>query len=170
MQNIEVKARCDDFAYVREAIKTLGGVWHQALDQRDVYFAVARGRLKLRDFGDGSGQLIYYLRDDAGEPRLSDYHIYTTKNPAVLEQVLSQAHGVRAVVEKRREVHLIRNVRVHLDEVSKLGRFLELEAVLGAGSDLAEETATVHHLLQQFRISPQAIVPQSYLELLAPPA
>lgn len=168
MQNIEVKARCDDFAFVRAAIDRLGGVWHEALYQRDVYFTVARGRLKLRDFGDGHGQLISYHRDDAAEPRLSDYQIYPTENPAVLEQVLSQAHGVRAVVEKRREVHLIRNVRVHLDEVVNLGRFLELEAVLDAGSDLAQEAATVQRLLQQFGISPQATVPQSYLELLAP--
>ena len=38
---------------------------------------------------------------------------------------LAEALGVRSVVRKRREIYLYHNVRIHLDEVCDLGRFLE---------------------------------------------
>ena len=39
------------------------------------------------------------------------------------------------MVDKRREIFLVDNVRIHLDEVTGLGTFLEFEAVLGPAAD-----------------------------------
>ena len=47
------------------------------------------------------------------------------------------------MVEKRRRLLLWETVRIHLDEVEGLGSFVELEAVAGAGSDLARERAQI---------------------------
>ena len=47
---------------------------------------------------------------------------------------LSETLGVDVVVEKRRHLLLWKTVRIHLDEVTGLGSFVELEAVAGAGS------------------------------------
>ena len=50
--------------------------------------------------------------------------------PALLKAALTAALGVRRVVDKRREIFLADNVRIHLDDVAGLGTFLEFEAVL----------------------------------------
>ena len=54
--------------------------------------------------------------------------------------------GVDVVVEKRRHLLLWETVRIHLDEVTGLGSFVELEAVAGPDSDLSRERAQVGHL------------------------
>ena len=52
---------------------------------------------------------------------------------------LSETLGVDVVVEKRRHLLLWETVRIHLDEVTGLGSFLELEAVAEPDSDLSRE-------------------------------
>ena len=59
---------------------------------------------------------------------------------------LSETLGVDVVVEKRRHLLLWETVRIHLDEVTGLGSFVELEAVAEPESDLYRERAQVDHL------------------------
>ena len=58
-----------------------------------------------------------------------------------------------AVVRKRREVLLLENVRIHLDEVDRLGTFLELEAVVDAAHDDAACRRQVAALLDALGLS-----------------
>lgn len=73
---------------------------------------------------------------------------------------------MRAVVEKERRVFLWRGLRIHLDRVAGLDAFLELEAVVEPGSDLAVERARVEHLQTAFRISSDRLVAASYADLV----
>jgi predicted adenylyl cyclase CyaB len=70
---------------------------------------------------------------------------------------------VHREVRKRREIFLVDNVRVHLDEVEGLGTFLELEAVFD-GSNAAEpaERAKVARLLAELGVREADLVPTSY--------
>jgi hypothetical protein len=56
------------------------------------------------------------------------------------------AIGIRGVVAKRRHLLLWQSVRIHLDEVERLGTFIELEAIAPADSDLAHEHGLVAEL------------------------
>ena len=70
------------------------------------------------------------------------------------------------VVEKRRRLLVWEEVRIHLDEVGGLGRFVELEAVCPADSDLTDEHEKVARLREELRIGDGALVAASYSDLL----
>ncbi len=98
--------------------------------QCDTFFNCRLGRLKLREFADGSGQLIVYHRPDTLEPTQSDYRVYPTTEPESLKEALSMALGCCGTVVKKRHLFMVDRTRVPIDEVESLGYFLELEVVL----------------------------------------
>ena len=65
-RNVEIKARVDSLAAIEPIAAALSGQPPQALAQDDTFFACTQGRLKLRAFADGHGELIFYRADDAG--------------------------------------------------------------------------------------------------------
>ena len=166
MQNIEIKANYQDFEFARSCIQELGGTFRGLSNQRDVYFVCQRGRLKLRVTNEKNGELIFYRRPDISGPKLSEYQIFLCPEHASLEAILRASLDVAAVVEKQRELYLIDNVRVHLDRVSELGRFIEFEAVLSPGMDYEEEKQKLNELVNRFRIEPGQLVTHSYLDLM----
>jgi predicted adenylyl cyclase CyaB len=82
--------------------------------------------------------------------------------PALLNTALTAALGVRRVVDKRREVFLADNVRIHLDDVVGLGAFLEFEAVLDERHDDAAGLAQVERLMEAFGITKADLLEGSY--------
>ena len=57
-RNIELKARCPDPDAAREAARRLGAEFAGVLEQRDTYFVVPHGRLKLRQTAGKGAQLV----------------------------------------------------------------------------------------------------------------
>jgi len=49
-RNIEIKARVSDLAAVRSKAAAIAASSAEILEQRDTFFAVPRGRLKVREF------------------------------------------------------------------------------------------------------------------------
>lgn len=166
--NIEIKARCEDLAAAREVAERIAtrrvGVDHQV----DTYFTTRRGRLKLRVSSLSGGQLIPYLRPDESGPKRSHYQIVPVPDPPRLERLLGEVLGVHRVVRKRREIFLVDNVRIHLDEVEGLGSFLELEAVYdGSGAAEAEEREKVARLMETLGLAEGDLLGTSYEGLVA---
>jgi adenylate cyclase class IV len=165
-RNIEIKARAVDLHAVRARAASLTSGPSETLRQRDTFFAVPYGRVKVREFSDGSGELIAYSRPDQRGPKESVYIRYTCPNAKDLSEALAAALPIRGVVVKRREVFLVGRSRVHLDEVEGLGCFVELEVVLRDG----ETTDTAHReareLLESLEISETELVAEAYIDLL----
>ena len=44
-----------------------------------------------------------------------------------LQTVLSRSLGIKGIVKKKREIYMVGQTRVHVDEVEGLGNFMELE-------------------------------------------
>ena len=130
--------------------------------QLDTYFHCPRGRLKLRQIDGLSAQLVWYARPDRNGPKESQYQLVPISNPETLKAALAAALGVRRVVQKRREIFLLHNVRIHLDEVLGLGNFLEFEAVLAPELDDAAGRAQLEQLLETFAIDPADLLAGSY--------
>jgi predicted adenylyl cyclase CyaB len=168
-RNIELKARLSSLDAGREIAQQIATKRLPPLRQTDTYFHCQHGRLKLRELDSGQAQLVWYARPDNPRARASDYLLAAVGDAAVLKQALAAALGIRAVVEKRREVYLYHNVRIHLDEVAGLGTFLEFEAVLGPGLDDDSGLAQLDFLSRRFDISPADLLAVSYADLLAEP-
>ena len=166
-RNVELKAIDGDPERTLRAALDLGASDEGVIWQRDTYFAVPNGRLKLREQKPGASELIAYERPDDPVVRLSRYHRIEVADPEVTREGLSAVCGVRTVVEKRRRLLLWRDVRIHIDEVTGLGSYLELEAVAPPESDLSEEERKVAHLREVLDIRDEALQTGSYSDLLA---
>ena len=165
-RNIEFKARDPRRAQTLELALGLGAEDRGEIVQTDTYFARARGRLKLREQQPGEAELIQYRRADMPGARESEYRRVPVADAPALRDALDAALGTLVVVQKRRRLLLHENVRIHIDEVEGLGAFLELEAVAQPGSDLSPEHDIVSRLRAQLEIADDALVGQSYSDLL----
>jgi homotetrameric cytidine deaminase len=165
VRNVECKARDPDPDATLRAVLGHGASDEGVLHQRDVYFRAQTGRLKLRIQGDGA-QLVAYQRADAATARLSTYHLADVPDPEALIAALDATLGITVEVVKRRHLLLWRGVRIHLDDVDGLGRWVELEAVAPPDSDLAAEHAKVAELRTVLGIGDERIVADGYAAML----
>nr|XP_061809588.1 uncharacterized protein LOC133600598 [Nerophis lumbriciformis] len=165
--NVEIKAKVShplQFAKMASELSRSDGV---VIRQRDTFFHSRRGRLKLRDFTDGSGQLIFYKRADEDGPKLSRYSISPTSDPTGLRAVLSDALGVKGEVRKERRLFLVGQTRVHLDDVEGLGHYTELEVVMRPEQTLEDGQKVAEALMEQLGVTRDSLVTGAYVDLLA---
>ncbi|KAM3832777.1 uncharacterized protein M6D78_010768 isoform 2-T3 [Vipera latastei] len=132
--NVEIKARVQDVAQLISRVEQLSGSSSSLILQTDTFFLVPHGRLKIRDFRDGRGQLVFYDRPNSTAPKLSRFTISPTDDPRGLVEALSQGLGKQGVVKKERHLYRVGQTRVHVDRVEGLGDFVELELTTVAAS------------------------------------
>jgi predicted adenylyl cyclase CyaB len=164
--NIEIKARIRDFEEIQRRAENLSDTPVEVIPQEDTFFNTARGRLKLRTLAQDRGQLIYYTRPDQEGPKRSDYHIFLTSDPENLKRVLELAYGIRGLVRKTRYLYLVGQTRVHLDDVERLGQFMELEVVMGEAQSDAEGQAIAEGLMKAFGVEKSDLLEGAYMDLL----
>lgn len=164
--NIEIKLRFDDLDAVAEKARSISDHGPELIVQEDIFFPAANGRLKLRCFDDGRGELIGYVRDDSDQVRESRYHRYLTDDPTSLKQSLSMTLGEGVTVRKQRTLFLIGQTRLHLDRVESLGNFIELEVVLGADDTNDIGVAVANKLLAALGLESAQRIAVAYADLL----
>jgi adenylate cyclase, class 2 len=125
--NVEIKAKCNAPEKVRNYLLANNAVYKGVDLQTDTYFKVPNGRLKLRQ-GNIENNLIYYERTNQAGPKQSHFQLVKVEDAEGLKAALAKANGIKVVVEKRREIYFIANVKFHIDEVPGLGSFVEIEA------------------------------------------
>ena len=165
-RNIELKATDPDPSASLEVCRALGAEDRGTIVQRDTYFEVARGGLKLREEQPGRPHLIQFERASEPQQRESRYRIIEVSDGTALCAALAAAVGIRGVVVKRRRLLLWQSVRIHLDEVERLGTFIELEAVAPPDSDLAHEHRLIAELRDALGITDERLVAVGYAEQL----
>ena len=166
-RNVEIKARIGRVEEVLPLAVRLAGAEPAEIVQDDTFFACAAGRLKLRAFPHGPGELIFYQRPDQEGPKTSFYLRTATPDPDGLRQTLTLAYGQAGRVRKRRLLLLAGRTRIHLDRVAGLGDFLELEVVLEEDESVATGEAIARDLLSRLGIGPDQLVATAYVDLLA---
>ena len=168
-RNIEIKARIVSVEALLPRARSLADGPEQTIAQDDTFFVCAHGRLKLREFADGSAELIHYHRADSAAPKLSDYVRVRVPapEPATLREALARSNGVLGRVRKTRWLLLAGPTRIHLDRVEGLGDFLELEVVLRNEQREADGEAIAEDLLAQLGVPGAQRLAGAYLDLLA---
>jgi len=164
-RNIELKARLHNLDEARATADRLATEYVGIQLQTDTYFVCAQGRLKLREIDAQVAQLVAYERANETASKASDYYLLPVADTALMKQALTAALGLRGVVRKRREIFLVENVRIHLDEVDGLGTFLEFEAVLGPEVDDRRGEQQVAELRAGFGIQSEDLLSHSYSDM-----
>lgn len=187
-RNIEIKARiADDADYENrvEIAKNLTNTAGEVLNQRDVFYNVSNGRLKLRiqvritidwlikngdlrwwKFQDGTAMLVQYARPDTSGPKLSEFDVLDVTEPDRLDRMLSNSLGVIGEVKKSRYLFLHEQTRIHLDKVDGLGSFLEFEVCLRPEQTIEDGTQITNELMKLFKISDTDLMTGAYMDEL----
>jgi adenylate cyclase class IV len=134
--------------------------------QDDTFFKCEAGRLKLRAFAAGDGELIFYRRNDQTGPKESFYVRSPTRAPETLRDALSLAYGQAGRVQKHRTLFVVGRTRVHLDRVSGLGNFLELEVVLDEHEPVEAGVRDAQELMTRLSVDPSQLIEGAYIDLL----
>jgi predicted adenylyl cyclase CyaB len=168
MPNIEIKAKCRDLQKARSIAEKVKTNYAGSLHQVDTYFSTKEGRLKLREINGKDAQLIPYYKEYRIGPMKSSYSVMPVKDPKNLKEILHKILGTITVVDKKREVFLVNNVRIHLDEVKELGSFIEFEAVYKDNTQVEKEIESkkVSELMIVFGIKDEDLLDKSYIDYL----
>jgi len=126
--NIEFKARAKDITAPETILQQHDPRFIGEDHQVDTYFNVQAGRLKLRE-GNIENALIHYEREDFAGAKSSHVLLYQHQPDKTLKEILVKTLGIKAVVDKRRKIYFINNVKFHFDTVDGLGSFVEVEAI-----------------------------------------
>lgn len=126
--NVEIKAKCSDQDHIRDYLKRNNANFKGTDHQIDTYLNILNGRLKLRE-GDIENCLIHYERSNQEGPKQSNVTLYNAAPDPSLKEVLVKSLGIKVVVDKKREIYFIENVKFHVDTVDGLGTFIEIEAI-----------------------------------------
>jgi len=162
--NFEFKARLNNEQRVREALKRLNARFIGTDHQIDTYFRVSSGRLKVRE-GRLENALIFYQRSNVRRARQAAVEMMLLPRRNSLRAILARSLEKLAVVDKRREIYFVKNVKIHLDRVRRLGKFLEVEAISRAG-DVKKIRSQARQFQKLFGISAKDIVAESYCDLI----
>ncbi|MCB1049869.1 MAG: class IV adenylate cyclase [Acidobacteria bacterium] len=165
-RNIEIKARLSDPQTIEARLQTLSARFESQFNQEDSFFRVPWGRLKLRVQDQQAAELIYYLRPDRQGPKTSRYWRWSLKNGAAWSTWLKRILGLRGKVRKQRSLWMLGQTRIHLDQVSDLGYFIEFEVVLDPEQSLESGQTIADRLLRDLQVNPQDLCSQAYVDLI----
>lgn len=164
--NVEIKARCSRQDEIREILLSRQADFIGVDHQVDTYFLVNHGRLKLRE-GNIENHLIHYQREDQQGPKQADVLLFRSDPSSTLKEILVKALGVLVVVDKIREIYFIGNVKFHIDRVTGLGTFVEIEAIDREGTIGKERLLEqCRYYLTLLEIAEKELVPVSYSDLM----
>jgi len=163
---VELKARASNLKALRAKLNALGaslvGVYHQ----KDTYFQVPSGRLKLREVEGRPPLLIYYEREDVPTPKRSNVYLLEVGEPLLREAILEVLKPL-VVVEKKREIYVYEGTQIHLDEVEGLGSFIEFEReVEGTPEAVEEGRKSLRQLMERLGIPRENLESLSYSDLM----
>jgi len=167
IKNFEFKASVNELTFYEQKLLTLNPKYKGEDHQIDTYFNAPKGRLKLRE-GTIENALINYQRENTADAKLSEVILYQHTPDKALKDILTAQLGIKIVVDKRRKIYFIDNVKFHFDTVAGLGTFIEVEAID------AKEQFTITELKGQcdyyyslFELEKSNLIDQSYSDLIA---
>jgi predicted adenylyl cyclase CyaB len=166
-RNIEIKARIDSVETLTAKVAALADEGPIEIAQDDTFFRCQSGRLKLRTFSNGTGELIFYRRANQLGPKESFYVLSPTSAPDSLRELLSLAYGQVGRVRKRRILFMVGRTRVHIDKVEQLGNFLELEVAMIDGEPSDAGIREAHRLMERLDVRSHQLIEDAYVDLLS---
>jgi adenylate cyclase class IV len=169
----DTKARCPDLRHARQLLIDASAIKHRHVRQEDTYFEVKDGWLKLRavtpaddqESPSGAGELVAYRRWHTDGPSTCVFYTTSIRDTRACRDALAAVLGIRIQVRKRREEWNFRDTIIHLDEVDRLGSFIEFETEISA-TDGVPNTDKHLQCMSFFGVRPDDAIRASYGDLL----
>jgi len=167
MKLIEIKARCTNPSKVRQLLLQQLNIQFIGVDaQMDTYFKISSGRLKLRE-GNIENSLIYYDRENKKDAKKSDVTLYKPTEVASLKAVLLAALPTLIVVEKKREIYFIDHIKFHIDTLTGLGSFIEIEVIDATDAmDITKMKEQCQWYMELLDVQKEDLMENSYSDML----
>lgn len=148
---LELKAKVTDHKLLHKKLSSLGADYVGTFKQKDVYFEVPEGRLKLRKIqGESTVELIYYQRQNIVGPKQDDAFLLKFQESEDLTKILKKILKPINTIEKIREIYRYKGTQIHLDTVKSLGKFVEFERQITHDSKNIEKA---HHILKELMVT-----------------
>jgi predicted adenylyl cyclase CyaB len=166
--NVEIKAKCGNLGMYEEKLRKLGAELIRIEEQKDTYFSILDGRLKVRELP-ATARLIYYVRENISEPKKSEVLIFDIDDMnrcLVLMDILKRLFPIRCIVRKSRKIYGFQNIHIHLDRVEGLGSFLELEGALQKSQTITSLRKQVGDFQKILGIKKEDLLNVSYSDML----
>lgn len=161
-KNLEIKVKLNSHKQIKRILNDNNIKLAEVLNQKDIYYKVERGILKLR-IENGKQTLIFYDRNEKSKKRWSDYYLLDLSSTDA-NKYLKRFLDVMVIVKKKRELFWYKNTRIHLDFVQGLGYFLELETRVVNGLKDAEKR--FNYLLDLLDLRSKNEIRASYKDIL----
>ncbi len=165
--NFEFKAKTSDLEKAEKKLLSLNPKFIGEDNQTDTYFNVQNGRLKLRE-GNIENALIYYERPNTASAKQSNVLLYKHDPDKTLKEILTKSLGVKVIVNKKRKIYFIDNVKFHFDTIKELATFfIEVEAISTNEKNSVEQLeAQCKTYASLFNIQAEDYVSFSYSDLI----
>jgi predicted adenylyl cyclase CyaB len=132
----------------------------------DTYLKIPSGRLKLRE-GNIENSLIYYDRENKKDAKKSDVTLYKSTEVASLKAVLLAALPTLIVVEKKREIYFIDHIKFHIDTLTGLGSFIEIEVIDATDAmDITKMKEQCQWYMELLDVQKEDLMENSYSDML----
>ena len=162
MLNLELKVKIDEMEEIRKIISNLS-IYSNTFYQKDTYFLTGKKRVKIRE-SKNNNELIYYIREDSISSKNSRYFLLKINNFIIF--LIKKIFKTKVVIEKKRDLYIYKNTRIHLDEVKNLGNFLELETVIKDGSKYKDYEIEHLKLIEHLNLNAMEKIKYSYSDLM----
>lgn len=160
--NLELKIELNSIKRIKKILREIEAEHRGTLIQKDVYYSVPNGLLKLR-IENGQESLIYYNRNENRKDRWSDFDYLKFSEPGG-EYFFKKLFRIEIVVHKKRELYYFDDTRIHLDNVKSLGNFLELETLVVNGKTDAQ--IRFKKIIELLNLNTENQIRKSYRDLL----
>lgn len=167
MLNLEIKVVASNLKEVKNKVLEIKALDKGVLNQIDTYFIIGNKRLKLREEKDAN-YLVLYLRKNIKESRVSKYYILNIPKYllSIIKILLTIIFGVKIIINKKRELFIYKNTRIHLDSVDNLGRYIELETVFKKNSKEGDLKKEHNLLLETLGLDKLEKISKSYSDMV----
>lgn len=148
----------------RSIARAIGAAPVATLDQTDIIYNVPHGHFFKRICPDEPVEYIRFARSPGVGVLACEFSLYSEDQARL--RFGAKPIPVSVVVRKSREIHVLGQVRIHLDRVDMLGDFLELEALISTDRHAAScrrEIATLREALAPALGEPVGV---SYAEMI----
>lgn len=188
MQTVDFKAECADPCLAALLCERAGAVHIATISQTDTYFripdahllrrqsaALSPHRLEASDTlaagadlpasASGGADWLYFTRPRRCSPRVCVAILYSER--AALARFGVAPMPMWVIVQKERSAWAMGDVRIHLDEVAGLGKFVEFEARVGPRRSVARCVMEIARARAALRSAMGEPLSGGYAELMA---